>query len=101
MAVELNAGALTGSMALLADGWQRYGMAGHWWLYAMTVIWLVFTLVLFVLEPLVLHKWFLENAERAPERTFAVIQVMHWMLTMLSLATVAGAVAGSHGWVFV
>jgi peptidoglycan biosynthesis protein MviN/MurJ (putative lipid II flippase) len=64
----------------------------------MTAVWIIFTLVLFVLEPLVLHRLFLKKAEQAPEKTFVVIQVMHWVLLTISLATVAGAVAGSHGW---
>jgi hypothetical protein len=53
-----------------------------------------------VLEPLVLHRLFLKKAEQAPEKTFVVIQVMHWVLLTISLVTVAGAVAGSHGWLF-
>jgi hypothetical protein len=79
---------------------DRYGLAGYWWLHAMTAVWIVFTLVLFVLEPLIVHKWFLKKARQAPERTFALIQTMHWMLATVSLLTVAGAVAGSHGWSF-
>ena len=63
----------------------------------MTLIWMVFTLMLFVLEPLVLHRWFLKRAERFPEKTFKTIQRLHWVLLSLSLITIAGAVAGSHG----
>ncbi len=87
-------------MLYLIDGWSRYQSSVFWWLHAMTAVWLVFTLVLFVLEPLVLHRWFQKKAEQEPEKTFAIVQVMHWVLLTLSLVTVAGAVAGSHGWVF-
>ncbi len=85
-------------MLYLIDGWSRYQSLAFWWLHAMTAVWLIFTLVLFVLEPLVLHQLFLDKAEKAPEKTFTVIQVMHWVLLIISLVTVAGAVAGSHGW---
>ena len=85
-------------MLYLIDGWSRYQSPGFWWLHAMTAVWIIFTLVLFVLEPLVLHRLFLRKAEQEPEKTFAVIQVMHWVLLTISLVTVAGAVAGSHGW---
>jgi uncharacterized membrane protein len=85
-------------MLSLIDGWSRYQSLSFWWLHAMTAVWIIFTLVLFVLEPLVLHRLFLRKAEQEPEKTFAVIQVMHWALLMISLVTVAGAVAGSHGW---
>ena len=79
--------------------WGRLTPA-YWWVYAMMLVWAIFTLMLFVLEPLVLHRWFRARAARAPERTFAFIQRMHWVLLILSLVTVAGAVAGSHGWVW-
>jgi uncharacterized membrane protein len=79
------------------DLWSRFLDARFWWMHAMVVIWLVFTLMLFVLEPLVLHRWFRERAERAPERTFRIIAILHRVLLAASLVTVAGAVAGSHG----
>jgi hypothetical protein len=51
----------------------------------------------FALEPLCLHRWFEASAQRIPERTFALVQRLHWLLLVISLITVAGAVAGSHG----
>ncbi len=60
----------------------------------------IFTLVLFVLEPLFLHRLFLRKAVENPEKTFRIIQTMHWVLLSISLITVFGAVAGSHGWGF-
>lgn len=80
------------------DGWHLFARPGYWWLHAMVVVWAVFTLMLFVLEPLVLHRWFEERARRRPESTFALIQRMHWLLLLVSLVTVAGAAAGAHGW---
>ena len=73
-------------------------MVTFWWLHAMTLIWLLFTLMLFVLEPLVLHQWFIARAAETLEQTFTRIRRMHWVLMTLSLITIAGAVAGSHGW---
>jgi uncharacterized membrane protein len=81
------------------DGWRRYRMAEFWWIHAMTFVWVVFTLMLFVLEPLVLDRWFRARAARDPEGTFALIERMHWLLLTLSLLTALGAVAGSHGFV--
>jgi uncharacterized membrane protein len=82
------------------DAWDRYASGHFWWLHAMTLTWLLFTLMLFVLEPLILHRKLAEAARRAPESTFAAITRMHWILLTLSLVTIAGAVAGSHGWKF-
>jgi uncharacterized membrane protein len=78
--------------------WGRLADAHYWWMHAMIVVWLLFTLVLFVLEPLWLHQWFRERATRDPDGTFRIIRRLHWMLLAVSLVTVAGAAAGSHGW---
>jgi hypothetical protein len=55
------------------------------------------TLMLFVLEPLVLHRWFESRARRDPEGTLRILVRMHGLLLAVSLVTIAGAVAGSHG----
>jgi uncharacterized membrane protein len=79
------------------DAWQRYQEPNFWWLHLMTFVWLVFTVVLFVLEPLFLHRWFLEQAKKDSEKTFNKILRMHQILLSLSLIAVFGAVAGAHG----
>jgi hypothetical protein len=63
----------------------------------MVAIWLVFTIVLFVLEPLFLHRWFSARARHDPAGTLRLVGRLHWVLLIASLLTVAGAVAGSHG----
>lgn len=78
--------------------WDRFSSAAFWWMHAMVAVWALFTLMLFVLEPLWLHRWFLERARRDPEGTFRLVQRLHWVLLTASLITIAGAVAGSHGW---
>jgi uncharacterized membrane protein len=80
--------------------WSRFADAHYWWMHAMVLLWGVFTLMLFVLEPLWLHHWFKARAQRDPEGTFAVIVRLHWVLLILSLITVGAAVAGSHGSMF-
>ena len=79
------------------DLWARFVDAGFWWMHAMVALWALFTLMLFVLEPLVLHRWFEARARRDAEGTFALVQRMHWVLLGASLVTVAGATAGAHG----
>jgi len=80
------------------DAWDRFRHAAYWWMHAMVLLWTIFMLMLFVLEPLWLHQWFQQSAQRQPEETFALVQWLHWLLLVASLLTVAGAVAGSHGW---
>jgi uncharacterized membrane protein len=79
------------------DLWDRFADPGAWWMHAMVVVWVIFTVMLFVAEPLFLHRWFLDRASRKPEQTFALIQRLHWILLTVSLITVLGAVVGSHG----
>lgn len=84
-------------LAWRLDLWSRFVEARFWWMHAMVAVWLLFTLVLFVLEPLVLHRWFSARAVHNPEGTFALVHRFHWLLLSLSIVTIAGAVAGSHG----
>jgi uncharacterized membrane protein len=80
--------------------WGRFGSAEFWWMHAMVCLWLLFTLVLFVAEPLVLHRWFHARACAAPDTAFALLQGAHWLLLAVSLITILGAVAGSQGMSF-
>ncbi len=79
------------------DLWQRFLDVRYWWMHAMVAIWALFTLLLFVLEPLVLHRWFEARSKRDPVGTFALIRRLHWMLFTASVVTVLGATAGAHG----
>ena len=93
---------ITGFYMLYAiDGWDRYFDLKFWWLHAMTLVWILFSLVLYILEPFVLHKLFKEYAAKNPSKTFAFMHKVHWLLLLLSLITTAGAVAGSHGLFFI
>lgn len=77
------------------DMWSRFAEPQLWWMHAMVGLWLVFMLMLFVLEPLVLHK---AMAASDPDgRTFGRMERVHRVLVVLALITLCGAVAGSHG----
>lgn len=82
------------------DLWSRFSSVSWWWMHAMVLVWALFTVMLFVAEPLFLHRWFVESATRAPEQTFRRIERLHRALLTISLLTVLGAVAGSHGFLF-
>jgi uncharacterized membrane protein len=81
--------------------WERYLDYRFWWIHAMTIVWIIFTLVLYILEPLVLHKLFKKYANENPEKTFNILHKAHWILLIISLITILGAVAGSHGLFFI
>jgi len=97
-ATTLLAGLTGFYMTMRLDLWSRFYSTTYWWMHAMVAVWLLFTTMLFVAEPLVLHRWFQKRAMSDPEGTFALIERMHRVLLAVSLITVLGAVAGSHGW---
>ena len=79
---------------------DRFYDAAFWWMGAMVAVWLIFSIMLFVLEPLFLHRWIYERSRNRPESTLRVIFGLHWFLLVISLVTIVGAVAGSHGATF-
>jgi uncharacterized membrane protein len=87
-------------MVIRLDLWDRFLFARFWWMHAMVIVWLLFTLMLFVVEPLFLHSRLHASATAESESTFRTTSLLHWLLLALSLITVLGAVAGSHGLFF-
>jgi uncharacterized membrane protein len=84
-------------MVIRLELWDRFFSISFWWMHAMVLVWLLFTLMLFVAEPWFLHRWLVARAHADPEATFRLIERLHWCLLTLSVVTILGAVAGSHG----
>jgi len=92
------------------DAWRRFERVEYWWMHAMVAIWALFTLLLFVIEPLAHRRSstrstdaavsaaYAEQPRHASDRAFTRVVRMHWILLGASLLTIAGAVAGSHGY---
>ncbi len=98
--ITLAAGISGFYMLYVLNAWHRYLDVQFWWLHLMTFIWLIFSLMLFVFEPLFLHRWYREQAAKDSAATFAWIHRMHIILLLLSLLATFGAVAGAHGYHF-
>jgi hypothetical protein len=65
---------------------------------AMVGLWLIFAVMLFVLEPLVVHRRIARAlASGSSSRLFDAMQRFHRVMLALSVITVVGAVGGSHG----
>ena len=77
--------------------WPRFAFARFWWMHAMLALWLVYAAALFVLEPFFLRARVAARLRSDPEGALREVNRTHWVLLALSLATLAGAVAGSHG----
>lgn len=46
------------------NAWNRYLDYRFWWIHAMTLVWIIFSLILYVLEPFFLHKIFKKYAKK-------------------------------------
>ena len=78
--------------------WDRFRVPSFWWMHAMVCLWLLFAFVLFIAEPFILHRHFGRGAAVKPNKAFAWLHRAHWLLLVLSVVTILGAVAGSQGW---
>ncbi len=83
-------------MLHVMDAWST----ADWWIYLMIFVWAIFTVVLFVLEPLFLDKWFHKQATENSEKSFLVLQIMHIVLLIVSLLAIFGGIGGVHGFFF-
>jgi hypothetical protein len=77
--------------------WDRFFDPRFWWLDAMVAVWAVFTAMLFVAEPLFLHRWLREHTTRDPEGTFSLVFRLHIALLAIGAATIIAGVLGAHG----
>ena len=93
----LLAGASGFYMLYFLDAWQRYTELRHWWLHAMTLVWVIFMLVLSVLEPLFLKRLFTKYGKKDPVKVVSVAHHLNRVLLGVSVVTIVGAMAGSHG----
>ncbi len=87
-------------MIYFLNAWNRYLQIQYWWIHLMTLVWLIFTVVLFILEPLVLHRWFREQAIKNSDKSFKWLHRLHIVLLTLSIIAILGAMTGSHGFTF-
>ena len=73
--------------------WDRFRSIEFWWMHAMVLLWLIFTIVLFIGEPLAGRI----RRDHGSKGRLSLMQWLHWALLLLSAITVLAAVAGSQG----
>ncbi|MAG96621.1 MAG: hypothetical protein CMM08_08055 [Rhodospirillaceae bacterium] len=83
-------------MLHLLDAWERYLHIETWAVHAMTVLWLVFFLAVFIAEPLFLHRWFMQKAAANPSGMLRQAAIFHRLMIVWSLFTIAVAMFGAH-----
>jgi len=79
------------------DTWDRFQYASFWWLDLMVAVWMVFALMVYVLEPLLIHRLFHEFALRNKDRAFAAAIGLHAVALIISAFAIGAGVLGAHG----
>lgn len=77
--------------------WDRFGQAGYWWMTSMFMLWIIFMLMVFVIEPLA-HRRFEALMASDTDKALTLLARVHQVLLAVGAVTVLGAVAGAHGW---
>jgi uncharacterized membrane protein len=79
------------------QAWMSLLDPAYWWLMLMVAIWSIFALMVFVLEPLVVHRRFHDFILRDKERAFALAIRLHALALAISTVAIAAGVLGTHG----
>jgi len=79
--------------------WGRFPDPPFWWLDAMVLVWTLFMLIVFVVEPLA-HERLSARAARDPAGVLRRVFRVHLVLLAAAAVTILGAVAGAHGGLF-
>jgi len=93
------AGATGFWMTYRLDAWPRFQVAYFWWMDAMVLVWTLFMIVVFGIEPLA-HRLLEAEAARDPEGLLVKLHRVHLVLLVAAAVTIAGAVAGTRGGFF-
>ncbi len=84
-------------MLMETDAWYRFQYASFWWMHLMVAVWVVFALMIYIVEPIVIHKLFHQFALRKKDRAFALAIRFHVLALLISVVAIAAGVLGAHG----
>lgn len=99
-AVVLIAGISGFYMVYQLNAWDRFFDLTFFWMHAMLILWLIFMVALFIVEP-----FFLKDHGRMVKQKHNIsnlrkTQIVHWILLSLSLVVVVISVLGAHGFFY-
>jgi hypothetical protein len=86
-------------MAWRLDLWGLFASPAFWWMDAMVLLWALFMLIVFVIEP-VAHRRVVVMAAADPAALLIRLSRVHRVLLAAGIVTIFGAVAGAHGGMF-
>ncbi|HLX27888.1 MAG TPA: hypothetical protein VKV24_05300 [Casimicrobiaceae bacterium] len=77
--------------------WHRLAQVAYWWMHVMIGVWLVFAVLLFLIEPLAARLRIEHRAAANPRAALSRVLTLHRILLTLSLVAVFVSVCGAHG----
>lgn len=84
-------------MLVKIDAWDRFQYASFWWMHLMVGVWALFALMIYIVEPIVIHKLFHDFALREKDRAFALAAIFHAIALLVSAIAIGAGVLGAHG----
>jgi uncharacterized membrane protein len=81
------------------DLWGLFASRAFWWLDAMVLVWALFMVIVFVVEPRA-HRRLAALAAADPAGVLRRLFRVHLVLLAAASVTIFGAVAGTHGGFF-
>jgi|SRR5271165_2408893 len=95
--VSIPLAGLTGLwMTWRLDLWSTFREPSFWWMDAMVLVWTLFMVIVFIVEPLE-HARIAARAAHDPQRVLTRVFRAHIVLLAAAAITILGAVAGTHG----
>ena len=89
---------LSGAYMLMKYGaWHRIQDASFWWLHLMIAVWVLVAVIVYVLEPFLLHRLFREFALRNKDRALTVATRLHAVALIIAAFAFGAGVVGAHG----
>lgn len=77
--------------------WSRLAHIAYWWMHVMIGVWLLFALLLFLIEPLQSRLGIRQRLAANPGEALLRVSRLHRILLALSLIAVFVSVGGAHG----
>jgi len=77
--------------------WDRLQFLTFWWLDVMIAVWVVFAVMVYILEPLFVHDTFRHFAEANKERAFSLAKWLHLVALFVSAFAIGGGIFAAHG----
>jgi len=84
-------------MLFVLNAWHRLTQLSFWWLHLMVAIWLLFAVMVYVLEPLFVHDRFRSMALENPDGAFTLATRLHAVALVASAIAIGVGILGAHG----